>query len=165
MVPTRPSMTTPAMTLAAYWRTAVFSLVFGTAACRADDRVVGQAAPNATSSKTAASWADASPEALIERLERESDLACEISYELTSAAVRNGPDEMGAGRGVPRPTLAPKNVFMDDCHRFPPTVQKCLVDVYAFARNEQCEEARRAYDFENQRRFGKTNAVDAPAAR
>jgi hypothetical protein len=95
-------------------------------------------------------------EALLERVENEPALACEIGYEQTKEAMKT-PPVIDAG-GFPPFEMAPKHVYMADCLRMPRTVQKCVVFEYAFAHNAECEWARAEYGAEIQRRFAPGSA-------
>ena len=108
-----------------------------------------------TESKPATAATGTSVEALLLRVEREPNLACEIGYEQTKEAMKNPPVGIDVGP-LPPFELAPKDVYMADCLRMPRTVQKCVVFAYAMTKNAECERARREYDAENQRRFAPT---------
>ena len=113
-----------------------------------NERPQGSAGPSQPAS---AAPAKNPTEALLERVENEAALACEIGYEQTKEAMKT-PPAIDAG-GFPPFVMAPKDVYMADCLRMPRTVQKCIVFDYAFAHNAECERARAEYGAEIQRRF------------
>ena len=83
--------------------------------------------------------------ALQGKLEQEPDLACRISYQQTAAAIKSRPPRVVAG-GFPPIALAPYDVFMSDCKKKPPMVQKCQLSLYMMHNQSDCIQARRKYD-------------------
>lgn len=83
--------------------------------------------------------------ALQGRLEQDPELACRISYQQTAAALKSGPPRVVTG-GFPPIALAPYDVFMSDCKKMPPMVQKCQVFQYMMHNRSDCIQARRKYD-------------------
>jgi hypothetical protein len=117
-----------------------------------NERPQGSAGPPQPASAAAAKNPT---DALLERVQNEAALACEIGYEQTKEAMKT-PPAIDAG-GFPPFVMAPKDVYMADCLRLPRTVQKCVVFAYAFAHNAECEKARAEYGAELQRRFWSTS--------
>jgi hypothetical protein len=89
---------------------------------------------------------------LIAQIEGDPGLACELSYEQTARAIASAGPNVNTG-DFPPLKLSRREVFMKDCHDLPRKVQNCLVFQYAFAKQMECEVARREYDTENQRRI------------
>ncbi|XXX72357.1 hypothetical protein WMF30_32390 [Sorangium sp. So ce134] len=75
---------------------------------------------------------------------------CEISYEQTKAVLSaNAPfeqDSASPAEGTPRIELAPRDVYLRDCEKYPPKVQECLVFEYAMQHESECRKARAEYD-------------------
>ena len=82
---------------------------------------------------------------LQEKLEQEPDLACRISYKQTAAALKSRPPPVVTG-GFPPIALAPYGVFMSDCKKMPPMVQKCQMFQFIIHNRFDCIQARRKYD-------------------
>ncbi|MDF3064988.1 MAG: hypothetical protein K0R38_589 [Polyangiaceae bacterium] len=71
--------------------------------------------------------------------------ACSDAYVQTNAAMANMPKDLDTGQFPPLKP-APREVFMRDCLRLPPLVQKCLGFGYTAEHMSECEAARAQYD-------------------
>ncbi|WP_437970966.1 hypothetical protein WMF04_17520 [Sorangium sp. So ce260] len=83
-------------------------------------------------------------------VERAGLTPCEISYEQTKAVLSANPavgqESAPRAEGTPRIELAPRDVYLRDCEKFPPKVQECLVFEYAMQHESECKQARAEYD-------------------
>lgn len=82
---------------------------------------------------------------LEKRLDNETTLACQFSYNTTAQAVKMQASS-NQPQHLPHIELANYDIFMGDCLRLPRMVQKCLVDEYAFQHMKTCQHARTKYD-------------------
>lgn len=119
------------------------------AGCSEQDRASMQATP-----QQAVTQKLPTTTSLASRLDSQPLLACQLSYQITADTVKQQAANQQLPPGVPKIELAEKSVFMRDCLALPRTLQKCLVDQYAFQHLNACQLARREYDQKRATRKG-----------